>query len=196
MKKKLAAASLVALLAIGGCSTQSEAVAPDVEAAGAGASATPTPKPTDRSERGNLIKEFGQGAGMTNADGDQIVSFSINSIAPAVCTGEWATPPENGHLFVLDVAVETLPKLAESPMPIFNLSPHSMKIVAPNGTTSNANLGTAATYGCFPESEMLPTSIGPAEKATGKIVIDSEVPSGTLIVNDSFSGLMGWEYTF
>lgn len=197
MNKSMAAAAIAALIALGGCSTQTEAKAPEVEAAGAGASQSPSPKARDkdRSERGNLIKEFGQGAGLSNEDGDQVVDFVVNSITPVTCTGEFATAPVNGNMLALDVSIKTYPELADDPYPIFTLSPYQMKVIAPNGTTSNADLASPATYSCLPDGELIPSAgLGPAENVTGKILIDSEVPSGTLVISAGPGA--GWEYTF
>lgn len=114
-----------------------------------------------------------------------------------MCTVPFAAdyPAENGHLIVLDVSIETFPALSESDWPTFDLNPYGMKVIAPNGTTSNANLSTTATYSCLPDGEMIPAGgIGPAEKVTGKIVLDSEVPSGILVITEGSPN--GWEYRF
>lgn len=195
MKKTLAATAVAALIALSGCSTDEGAKAPDVDAAGGSESAAPTAD-SGRSERGNLIKSIGEGAGATNMAGDQVADFVVNSITvDPVCTGEYPTPPENGHFIALDISIETHPELADEGYPVFMLNPYDMKVVAPNGTTSNASLATVATYGCLPEGELLPSQgLGPAEKATGKLLLDSEVPSGTLVITNGIGG--GWEYAF
>lgn len=203
MKKLVAVSALTLLLAVSGCSsTATSAEAPEVDAAGeSSAAATESAEPKadepKRSERGNLIKVIGQGAGVSSAvSKDQLADFVINSITPdAVCTGEYAQPPVNGHFIVLDVSIKTYPALAEESWPVFDLNPYNMKIVAPNGTTSNADLATASTYGCLPDAELLPSNgIGPAESLTGKMVLDSEVAAGTLVVTNGPVG--GWEYEF
>lgn len=207
MKKTTAVAALAGLIALTGCSTSNdvEATAPSVEAAASTPTepATESTAPTsietaaaeaaDKSPRGNLIKTLGEGAGVTNANGDVIAEFVVNSITPAVCTGPYAVASENGNLIALDVNISTTPELAAEPFPMFDLNPYSMKVIAPNGTTSNVNLASAATYSCLLDGEAVPTGIGPAENVTGKIIIDSEVPSGTLVVG---YGMLGWEYEF
>lgn len=206
--KSLAALTLTALLGLTACGSEQAAPdAPAVDAAGKSSSPTATatesaePKEDEpeRSDRGNLIKEIGQGAGVYDLDSkDPLATFVVNAIeVDPVCNAEYAAdyPPENGHLLALDVSIETFPELAESDWPTFSLNPYSMKIVAPNGTTSNAELSTMATYNCFDDSVMVPSAgLGPAEKATGKIVLDSEVPAGTLIITQG--GTIGWEYEF
>lgn len=202
MNKSMAAAALVAMIALGGCSTQSEAQAPKVDAAGESSTpATESAAPEKeegpkKSDRGNIIKELGEGAGVSNYEKESIAEFVVNGITvdPA-CTAEYSAPPENGHFIALDVSVKTYPELAEDSYPKFDLNPHGMKIIAPNGTTSNVNLATGPAYMCLPEIETLPSGgIGPAENVTGKIVIDSEIPAGTLVI--TLDGMLGWEYEF
>lgn len=208
LNNSITALTLTALLGLTACSTEpGPAEAPDVAAAAesesSGAAAeSPTPAPDEpkKSKRGNVIKEIGQGAGTYNIDTkDELANFVVNAIeVDPVCTSPYAadSPPENGHFIALDISVETFPELAEAPYPKFDLSPGYMKIIAPNGTTSNVNLGSAASYGCLNDAERLPMNgMGPAEKATGKIVIDSEVASGTLVISEGGS-YTGWEYTF
>lgn len=200
MKKMMGAAALTALLAITGCAQQEASTpkAPVVESAAADSSSTSAPSPTaSRSERGNVVKTLGEGAGVTANNGDALVEFSVNAIEiDPGCTSEYATPPENGHFIVLDVAMQTFPELADATeiASSYSLSPHDMKVVAPNGTTSNASLATGSAYMCLANGEQFPSSLGPAEKAQGKIVLDSEVPSGVLVIGNYGAG--GWEYSF
>lgn len=215
MKQVLAPLGVAAMLLLTGCgSDATSAEAPSVEPASPAASTSAEPataietteaEPTEeatseapapeKSDRGNLVKHIGQGAGMTY-EGEQTVSFVINSITvDAPCTADFATPPENGHIVVLDVSVKTEPALADDPFGEFWMSPSSWKAIAPNGTTSNANSGTAAAFGCLPQQEMLPQSIGPAEQATGKVVLDVENPSGILVFQDPAASA-GWEWTY
>ena len=198
MKKIMGVAAVAAMLALTGCSTDSElAKAPSVEPA-ATASPSSSPEPEGKSERGNQIKTVGEGAGVTNMDDESIADFTINSIAvDPGCTSEYAGPPENGHFLVLDISMETYAALGELSeiSQTYMLNPYDMKIIAPNGTTSNANLSTSAAFMCLNSAEQFPSGgLGPAEKATGKMVLDVEVPSGTLVISNY--GSPGWEYTF
>ncbi|TDK25858.1 hypothetical protein E2F48_11605 [Arthrobacter crusticola] len=191
--KKIVAVLGVTALFLSGCSTnETSATAPSVEPAKPSATATPSETGSDepeRSTRGNLVKVVGQGGGRANEAGEQLVDFVVNSISVDVpCTAEFATAPENGHFVVLEMAVETSPKLAEDINPEFYTG--GWKAIAANGTTSNVILGTGAAYSCFPQSELLPSLIGPGEKAVGKIVLDVETPEGVLVLEDS------WEWTY
>lgn len=216
MKKLLVPFALSTLL-LAGCSTGTNSpAAPSVEpaapsttesaeAATTEVSEAASPEPTAeatsaapeaaKSKRGNLIKEIGDGAGITD-EGEQVVSFVVNSIAVDVpCTGEFAEPPINGNILVLDVSVVTEPALAESIDPTFQMNPYWFTEIAPNGTTSNADLGTTATYGCLPDAEVLPQMMGPGENVTGKVVLDVTNPNGTLVFK--YGGApAGWEWTY
>lgn len=213
LKKTFAPLGLAALLLLTGCGSEAPSAeaptvdsakpsAPPTAASSTSATAEPSPSATtapaaEKSERGNLVKQVGQGASLLGGPaGEPTVSFVINSITvDAACTAEFATPPENGHFVILDVSVKTEPTLAESDIPQFYMSASDWKAIAPNGTTSNANAGTAASYGCLTQSESLPQTMGPAEQATGKIVLDLENPQGTLIFKAP-AAMAGWEWTY
>ncbi|UTT70566.1 DUF4352 domain-containing protein [Arthrobacter sp. DNA4] len=167
------------------------------------APSTPTPTAAgNKSPRGNLIKKLGDPAGITNKDGKPMVNFTVNSITPdAPCTGPYPQAPQNGHFVVLDVAVETTPDFVSSQGPLtFDMGPGMMKFVGKNGTTYNGNLGTGPAYTCLPDTQMLSANgrgIGPAEKVTGKVVLDVPDTTGTLIyTNYLISNIGGWEYNF
>lgn len=202
MKKILGVAAVAAMLALTGCSSTEgkPAAAPSVEPAKA--SATPEPTPTEpeqeKSVRGNLVKQVGEGANIFNTETDEdTVRFSVDAISvDPGCTAEFAQAPENGHFVILDVSIETTPALADDPYGStgFYFGADSMKIIAPNGTTSNVSPHSAAAYMCLTEPEVLPVRFGPAEKATGKVVLDSEVPTGTIVI--SAYGQDAWEYNF
>ncbi|OUM41061.1 hypothetical protein B8W73_11975 [Arthrobacter agilis] len=159
------------------------------------AEATSAAPEAEKSARGNLIKQIGEGAGLTD-EGKQVVTFVVNSIAVDVpCTGNYPSPVENGHILVLDVSIVTEPALAESISPTFYMNPYDFTEIAPNGTTSNADLGTMATYSCLPDAEVLPQEVGPGENVTGKLVLDVTNPTGTLVFK--YAGApAGWEWTY
>jgi hypothetical protein len=152
----------------------------------------------DKSVRGNLIKNVGETEVITADNGDPVVSFSISSIAVDVpCTDEYADPPQNGHFVTLDMTVETTAKLAEEINPFFLLGDKAWKAIAPDGTTSNAEPATGAALSCFAEADVLPSMIGPGEKATGKVVLDVEDSQGILVLNYTPSGMgegREWSY--
>lgn len=175
--------------------------APTVEAVPASASPTPTPTASQpaKSLRGNLIKVAGQPAGQTDPDTKKlVVNFTINSITvDPPCTGPYSQPAEKGHFVILDASIETLPELAATSSPRFDLSPHTFKFVAANGTTYNGSLTSGPSYGCLPDAEILPINgVGPAEKVTGKIVLDVPDTTGILVFQPNGTGNGGWEWAF
>ncbi|MBG6216268.1 hypothetical protein IWX75_000712 [Arthrobacter sp. CAN_A6] len=96
----------------------------------------------------------------------------------------------------LDVSVETTPAVGtDDGLSSFSMDPYNFKPIAANGTTSNADPSSIAAMYCYEEAQMLPSSIGPGEKATGLVVLDVESPSGILVFNDLFS-MHGWEWAY
>jgi hypothetical protein len=72
------------------------------------------------------------------------------------------------------------------------------KFVGANGTTFNGDLSSVGAYSCLPDEQKIASGgVGPAEKVTGKIVLDVPVAVGTLIFKSYLvSGSTGWEYNF
>lgn len=206
MRKALVSSlAISAVLALSACgSATSSATAPSVEPLNPQTSSAPPADPAaKKSPRGNIIKEVGQAAGITDQDGKTLVNFSINSITPLpACTGSYPTPAENGSYVVLDIAVETFPELGTSEYGVqtFDINPAMFKFVGASGTTYNGNLGTMGAYSCLPDTESIGNNgggIGPAEKVTGKMVLDVPEATGTLVYKSYLtSGNGGWEYNF
>lgn len=176
------AASLAACgSATGGSSTES--VAPVEPATKSTQAATPAPPAEAKSERGNTIKKVGEPSFWRVGDvpeGAEVGRFTIKKIAPVTCTEQFASKPTNGHLVGLTVDVVTKKELANETIPTVNLSGYSFEYIAPNGTTFNGNLASAATYGCLDQSLALKSEFGPAEKGTGIIVLDLPSKGGVL----------------
>ncbi|MGJ9402422.1 hypothetical protein [Arthrobacter sp. KK5.5] len=150
----------------------------------------------DLSERGNMVKKIGDSAGLTGPDGETLVEFTVHSIeVDPKCTGQFAEKSENGHLLALDVSVATKAGMEEAHFGGWSMSPYSFKTIAPNGTTSNSDLGTMPTYSCLDDSEGLPDTIGDAEKARGIVILDVENPKGTLVFEDPLAQA-GWEWEY
>jgi len=191
----------VSLSACGGSTQASAPTSPSVESI-APSTPTPTPAALNKSPRGNIIKKLGEPGGVTNKEGKQMVNFTINSITPDVpCTNQYAQKSQNGHFVVLDVTVETTADFVSSTdqRPLtFDLNPGMFKFVGKNGTTYNGNLGSGAAYGCLADAEQLANGrgVGPAEKATGKVVVDVPDTTGTLVYQNFMIGSGGWEWNF
>lgn len=166
--------------------TQTEAASPSASASAAAGA---------KSSRGNIVKKPGEGAGVTDKD-KTVASFVINSIqVDPACTNTAAMPSKNGHFVVLDVSMETMPELAESVNPEFGLAGYGWKAIAENGTTFNGDVASFESYMCLSEAERFPSALGPAEKATGKIVFDVPTPTGVLVHKQGFM-TTGWEWAY
>ncbi|TYD00089.1 hypothetical protein FQ377_01060 [Arthrobacter echini] len=136
-------------------------------------------------------------AGIKGADGEYLVSFTVNDIAVDVqCTESFADAPENGHFVALDVSVETSPNMLNSDLiQQFSMSSYTFQAIGPDGVTSNAGADSVATLFCLDDSVLLPTDIGPGEKAQGIVLLDVENPSGTLVYEDYWTD-SAWEYSY
>lgn len=148
--------------------------------------------------RGNLVKDLGDWAGMTE-NGGTLLDFRINSItADPTCTGDPAAESENGHFIVLDVEVETFDGVREATYESgFTMLPMEFKTIGTDGRTSNADPGTLGAFACFPDPQLLPGELGDNEVAEGKIVLDVEDPSGTLVYENMFIDTGGaWEWAY
>ena len=201
--KSLAGLALVAALGLtlGACSANNpSATAPTVEPIGGSASAAasaPASEGPAKSPRGNIIKKVGEPAGMFLKDTKEpTVNFTIDSIAPVTaCSGSYPQPPQNGHFVVVGVTVETTEALSKAPVKTFDVSAYNFKFISKAGTTYNGNLGGSA-YSCLANGEGFPIAgMGPAEKVSGKVVLDVPETTGTLVFKDMF-GSAGWEYNF
>lgn len=149
------------------------------------------------SPRGNLIKEVGELAGVRDANGEYLVTFTVNDIIVDVpCTDPYADAPENGHFVAVDVSVETSPNMLNSDLiQQFSMSSLTFQAIGPDGITSNAGTDSAATLFCLDDSVLLPGDIGPGEKANGLVLLDVEHPTGTLVYEDFWTD-SGWEYAY
>lgn len=205
MHKSLPSLALIAVLGIsltacgGSADAGSKPSAPSVESIGATpAASTPATEGPKKSPRGNVIKTIGEPAWTVNQADKKTAIFTINSITvDPPCTGPYPQPSEKGHFVILDASMETTPDLATASFPNFDLSPHDWQFVGANGTTYNGSLTSGASYGCLPDSEVLPINgIGPAEKVTGKIVLDVPATTGTLVFKPMGNASGGWEWGF
>ena len=163
--------------------------------------ATPTDNSdsgTDRSERGNIVKRVGQPAGVSDPDDpdDVLVNFTVKDIRmDAPCSGSFPDKPENGHFVTVDIAAETGSAATFKKLDYigdFTFSSGLWKFITPQGTTVNS-IATGPSFTCLDEKEQLPVTLGPAEKATGKIVLDVPTTEGTLIFSDLLAE-EGWEW--
>ncbi|WP_270256719.1 hypothetical protein [Kocuria marina] len=190
----------VLLLGLTACAGSSDApasapTAPSVEPAIA---ETTQAQPTSGlSERGNVMKRVGESASITinGQESTPVVNFVVNGIeVDPKCTNPYAEKPENGHFVTLDVSAETGPReqfqqAFQGSEYMFN--PFDWKFITPSGTTANSVASTPA-FSCLTQAEQI-SEMGPAERATGKIVLDVPAKTGTLIYAPGFVD-QAWEW--
>ena len=146
------------------------------------------------SDRGNIIKEVGENAGTGDLQTNEIYAlFTVDSIKVDYKCPD-APAPKNGHYLGIEMSIETFPALAESG-DVF-VDSYSMTILGPDGTRENDSVGNA--YQCLSAGEEFPSGIGPGEKASGTIVLDTQHTEGTLILDGSGLGSFdtSWEYQY
>ncbi|UJH70385.1 hypothetical protein [Ornithinimicrobium sp. INDO-MA30-4] len=155
---------------------------------------------SETSARGNLIKEVGQVAGIYDVDTDEsIVNFKLLEVEKGVdCTSGFSDAPANGQFVAFTFEVETFPALAEDIEPFygsFAMNSFYLTAFSDDGVLQNDIDGNSWT--CLDPADELPSEIGPGQKATGKVVIDTSLQSGVLVYTPtSFGNAAGWEWEF
>lgn len=159
--------------------------------------APPAQPGTQTSIRGNLIKQIGETAGIRDANGEYLVTFVVNSISNnVVCSGPYAGPSENGVFVAVEMSVQTSPNMLNSDLiESFSIDASGFTAIGPDGVTSNVSPYTAASLSCLSEADSLPTTIGPGENVRGKVLLDLQSPSGTLVFEDWWTD-SAWEWTY
>lgn len=188
-----------ACLALAGCSSTTsgpQATAPNVEAA----TVAPTQSGSDQNltPRGNLAKKIGEPFGIHAEDNPDrnVVTYVVKDIeVDPQCTAPYVQEPEHGRFIAVDMEVETVadPEFTEVMYGPIAPGANSFKMIDANGTTVNS-VASGPSYGCFNQSEMMPSTVGPGERAAGKIVLDVPSVEGTLIYRENVMPDGGWEF--
>lgn len=148
-----------------------------------------------QAERGTLIKEIGDWAGLNDGEGRSVAVFRVTDIVPDLqCTGEAAREPVNGTFVGLMLDVETSGELGEGgSRATFTLAPENFVAIDAQGDRDGRLLGEARQ--CLPREDYLPDAIGASKKAQGMVVLD--VPVGTEVVmldGQTFRADNSWEW--
>lgn len=219
MKRSLITTTLTAILLLAGCSSPTNDASPNFEPATT-TEATPADQETsleesdtedpisessedpvpdfDYNERGSVVMEPGDTEILTNDDGTELMSFTVDSIeVNPDCTAERSREPENGNFVVFEAEVESDIVAGEhglKPGRTFNSSVY--RVIDEDGNTLGESPNTGPSHSCFPDIERIPTDLGPGEKGSGKVVFDVSVDSGSLLLElDAAQGLQ-WEWEF
>ncbi len=216
MRKSIAITSTILLLALTGCAGGSEPAPTVTVTETATTEPSPTQEPVEETEpaseptdeqtedsgeryvshgtspRGNLIKHVGDWAGIGTAESDEVMSvdFRIAEIEFGIeCTTSFAGKSENGQFVGLVIEVESYPELEE--VGTFSISEHDFKAFDKDGKRINDPQGQG--YTCLTDGERLPSEIGPAEKVTGKVVLDLP-ENAAVVVFSSWLTEGAWEW--
>ncbi|WP_436492252.1 hypothetical protein [Actinokineospora sp. HUAS TT18] len=152
-------------------------------------------------ERGNLVKQAGEPAVITNKlkGGKEEFSFTLDSMSmTGTCDKNYgsftdSSKPEHGNFLVLDISVTTAADL-DPMVGGFALNPNSFSTIGPDGVTET-DLATMATYSCFSDDRFPTDGFKSSQKYKGKIVLDTKNKSGVLIY--TLGGAeAGWEWAY
>lgn len=171
------------------------------------ATATPTPNPTDDpdqtatygeriiNDRGNLVKDVGQLAGVTLTGDTEITAaqFAVTDIVVDIaCTAEFADPAKNGHFIGIHLNVETTPELAQDEIGTLSFSEWGWQAFDASGKRVNDPVGNALW--CMDSGDQLPADIGPGQSVSGWIVLDLPSDHGAVVL--TMGSTNGWEWAY
>lgn len=145
---------------------------------------TPTPTPSEtRSDRGNLIASVGDEISLSDYAGDPWATFKIEKVSSKVkCTQSYAEAPAKGmKRIALTVSAKTEPATSTDTED-FYMNSAWFKFVDSNDVTFNGDLG-GNSYSCLDEAKLLPSDMGPAEKAKGFVLLEVPDLKGTLVLD-------------
>ncbi|MFC7402900.1 hypothetical protein [Citricoccus sp. GCM10030269] len=196
-----------AALVLTGCA-QGEPQAAETVTVTATATVTATPSPTpsetaepedmDTSARGARVMKAGDSDGLIDADGTELLNFTVNSIeVDPGCTGNGSGVAENGHFVVFDVdfaITEAAAGVLSTPSNMFNTAAY--RVIDADGNTMGESPNTNDAHTCLPDEEKLRYDIGPGEKSSGKVVFDVPVESGVLLTESDAAPDLKWEWAF
>lgn len=147
----------------------------------------------DFSSRGHLVKEIGEPAGILDLDTEEsVVEFTLTEVEQNYqCTSTIADAPANGQYIALHFDVETMPGLTDS----FSITDWEITLFDTEGMRENDSSGNAMW--CADASQTLPTSMGPGQRASGVVVLDTALDTGVIVYEPMFSLTpLGWEWSF
>lgn len=148
-----------------------------------------------KSPRGNSISALGETRSLTLAStGETVLSFTVKDVVPVTCDYPSDLSPSNGQIMGVLVDMETAPELASTNLRQgLSINALSFKFITTEGTTVGT-LSTNMIYNCLLDrSQLVPQTIGPAEKVSGMVLVDVPSTTGTLIF-EPVQGVGGFEY--
>ena len=199
LKKSMALLIFLPALAVSACggspqSSPAEAVSAAPETATPTPSATPT---QSKSARGNTISFLGETRNLSlKSTGKTVLVYTVKDVVPVTCDYPVEMKPSNGQVMgvLLDIQTGTASELEDTDLAQgLDINALSFKMIRTDGTTVGT-LSTDMIYNCLTDrTQLLPNSIGPAEKVSGMVLLDVPSTSGTLIF-EPIRGAGGVEY--
>lgn len=207
MKTSLMAIGNAAILALilTACSGPQPQAAPTVSVAPAtppSATPAPTPTPTSKTnERGQIIKNIGDTAGLGNPDGGDAVTmkFKVTSIKAITCDAPYATPPK-GQAIAVSMEIETTasfegPLIVNGAPGMISFSPYYWRGYADNGTRMNT-VDSNIRQSCVSDpTVLLPDHIGKGDKLNGIVILDVSTPTGAVAFEPQEGVAWTWPYS-
>lgn len=193
-----AALSVIAVpLLLAGCSSSGEDDGQAAPSLPSTSSAAESDGPA-RSDRGNIIKAFGEEGGFCSPTAttctaeDLVLTFTVDSVTvDPECTSGFANPPDNGHFIGINLRVATSAEYPPDYYATFTAADFS--VIGPDGLTVDDVQGQA--YLCLGPAGFTQDLIGPGQQYAGTVVIDSPATSGTLVYKAAGEAT-GWEWQF
>lgn len=219
--KKLTSAALITataltLSACGGTSQTPPAAAPAVSDAPTtpaptvsvtSATTAPTPTPTETedgrtNDRGEAVRNVGETVSYSAPDdrSTPILSFKVTSIKPVTCDSGYArVEPQKGTMIAVALQVETTKDFKgmyeNASVPEVSFDSFHWKGYDKNGTRMNSVRSSLADNCLEDRTAILPSSIGPGEKANGVIILEVTSPTGEITFSPTqMMGGVTWKY--
>ncbi|WP_007025175.1 hypothetical protein [Saccharomonospora iraqiensis] len=200
MKNLKAAAAVAALTLLAACSppdsdADSSGDAPSLPATAAPSTAPEQDDGPETNERGHLVKELGEEAGVyprgEGPDSPGGVTFAIDKVEVDPACHEFGQAPDEGHTLVLHMRVATGDdrELAQQASGVLN--PFNFAEIGDDGITRPAQVGM-----CTDPARGLPNNFGMNQQYTGVIEIVVPQASGTVALTTPVPNAGGWEWTY
>lgn len=200
------AVAVAALTILAGCSAAAvEADPSHLPDTAPVATSTPTPIESAAEEsafgervindRGNLVKQVGQLAGLSSADDEDVIAaqFAVTDIVVDLdCTSDYAEDPENGHFVGIHLNVETTPELAQEDVSSLSFSAWGWQAFDADGKRVNDPIGNALW--CMADGDQLPADIGPGQSVSGWVALDVPTDHGSVVLTMGADSGWEWEY--
>lgn len=150
----------------------------------------------EKSVRGNLVKRISDKAALLSSkNGSEIATWTLTAITPDIqCDAPYAQPAQNGHFLAFDFDVTTASNFTEvNGIPLTLGAGGQWKYYLADGTLWNGDPISFNSSTCLNDTETLPSNIGNATNASGKVLFDLPTTDGILVFSDD-GGITGWEY--